>query len=402
MDIVTKFILNYQERKRALYERGLIRYITDTRGYVLIIVLIIITLLVSISGEFIVVAQTDIGYNKKLNNRLKASYLAKSGLQIGKILLYLDLRGLGSEQLTGKSTDKEIDSYNDIWALDLPEMPFGDGTLMLKIIDENSKINLSVLANEGTEMTKFYYFTQNFFMNMGFRPDLADIIHDWVDPDDAPMPYGAESNYYMALKPPYSAKNSAMDSIEELLLLKDMTPQIFYGWGGGNYAAEQREQSLVDNNRGDTSLDIGKLGEIMQGTGVEKISEKKKDILKKIGKEKSRALSDYFTVYGERMDYLSDFNKININTASYRVLSALTDKMTPDIVTEIISRRLAKPFKSVNEISDLITDSTIRDRLSTKSNIFRIVSIATVNDVQVKISAVYNRTMRILYYWCEE
>jgi hypothetical protein len=71
-------------------------------------------------------------------------------------------------------------------------------------------------------------------------------------------------------------------------------------------------------------------------------------------------------------------------------------------VTEIISRRLAKPFKSVNEISDLITDSTIRDRLSTKSNIFRIVSIATVNDVQVKISAVYNRTMRILYYWCEE
>jgi len=402
MGLVSKFVRNYEKRKRALCEQGLRHLLKNESGYVLIIVLIIVTLLVSISGEFIVVAQTDIGYNRKLSNRLKAAYLAKSGIQVGKFLLFLDLRGLGAEQLAGKSVDKDIDSYNDIWALDIPEIPMGDGTLKLRIIDENSKINLSVLANEYTDRTKFYYFTQNFFMNLGFRPDFADIIHDWVDPDDSPMPYGAESNYYQALKPPYPAKNNAMDSIDELLLLKDMTPQIYYGLGGGNYTAEQKEQNLVENNWGDTSLNMDKLRELMQGAAAEKIPEKKKDILPKIGKEKSRALAEYFTVYGERADYASDFNKININTASYRVLSALTDKMTPDIVTEIINRRLVKPYKSVNEISDLVTDSTIRDRLSTKSNIFRIIATATVNDVQVKVNAVYNRTMRILYYWCEE
>jgi type II secretory pathway component PulK len=402
MGLVLKFVRNYEKRKRALCEQGLRHLLKNESGYVLIIVLIIVTLLVSISGEFIVVAQTDIGYNRKLSNRLKAAYLAKSGIQVGKFLLFLDLRGLGAEQLAGKSVDKDIDSYNDIWALDIPEIPLGDGTLKLRIIDENSKINLSVLANEYTDRTKFYYFTQNFFMNLGFRPDFADIIHDWVDPDDSPMPYGAESNYYQALKPPYPAKNNAMDSIDELLLLKDMTPQIYYGLGGGNYTAEQKEQNLVENNWGETSLNMDKLRELMQGAAAEKIPEKKKDILPKIGKEKSRALAEYFTVYGERADYASDFNKININTASYRVLSALTDKMTPDIVTEIINRRLVKPYKSVNEISDLVTDSTIRDRLSTKSNIFRIIATATVNDVQVKVNAVYNRTMRILYYWCEE
>ncbi len=404
MLFVSKLTDGYRNRKLRLYEHGLRGYFSGDGGYVLIIVLIIITLLVSISSEFIVMAQTEIGYNRKLNNRLKAAYLAKSGVQVGKFLLYLDLRGLGAEQLAGKSVDKDIDSYNDIWALDLPDIPMGEGSLKINIIDENSKINLSVVANEytDTDKTKFYYFTQNFFMNLGFRPDFADIIHDWVDPDESPMPYGAESHYYQTIKPPYPAKNNAMDSIDELLMIKDMTPQIYYGLGGGNFNSEKKEQSLVDNNHGDTSLGLDKLKELMQVPGGEKIPEKKKDILTKIGKEKSRALSDYFTVYGERADFLSDFNKININTVSYRVLSALTDKMTPDIVTEIINRRLVRPYKSVDEISDLITDKTIRDRLSTKSNIFRIIATATVNNVQVKITAVYNRTARVLYYWSEE
>ncbi|OHD69061.1 MAG: hypothetical protein A2W19_17575 [Spirochaetes bacterium RBG_16_49_21] len=406
MAVISRLIRTYERRKRLLNEQGLLCYIAGSHGYVLIIVLIIITLLVSIAGEFIVVAQTDIGYNRKLNSRLRASYLAKSGVQVGKFLLYLDTRGMGAEQLTGKSTDKDIDSYNDLWAIDFPEMPFGEGSLKLAIIDENSKINLSVVAtaySDEMERNKYYYFTQNFFMNLGLTPDYADIIRDWVDIDDSRMPYGAEhADYYQNLKPPYPAKNNAMDSIDELLLLKDFTPNIYYGKGGGSYNSEQKEQNLVDDNKGDTSLGMDKLREIIEGPGLETAAEKKEEVLRKIGKEKSRALADYFTVYGERADYSSDFNKININTASYRVLSALTDSMTPDIVTEIINRRLVRPYKSVDEISDLITDNTIRERLSTKSNIFRIVAAATVNDVQVKITAVYNRTMRTLYYWCEE
>ena len=136
---------------------------------------------------------------------------------------------------------------------------------------------------------------------------------------------------------------------------------------------------------------------------AKKVSAREKNLeTTAIGKEKSRRLQDYFTVYGDRQDYLSEFNKININTASYRVLSALTDKMTPDIVTEIIRRRLAQPFKSVDEIKDLISDTTITDRLSVKSSVFRIIATATVDGVEAKITAVYNRNLRSLYYWCEE
>ncbi len=404
MGILTAFIDNYEKRKKLLAEKGVLCYLRGSSGYVLIIILILTTLLVSIAGEFIVVAQVNIGYGQKLKNHLRANYLAKSGVQLCQLILYADLKGLNTEMITGKATDKETDSYNDIWALNVPVLPIADGSLKLEIMDENSKINMSVFANEFTDRSRYYYFAQNFFMNMGLPMDFADIIHDWVDIDEQRMPYGAESqDFYQTLKPEFNAKNNTMDSVDEMLLLKDMTPEIYYGLGGGNFEAEKNEQNLVDDNKGDTDLSLDKIEELAGEPAAKKVSAREKNLeTTAIGKEKSRRLQDYFTVYGDRQDYLSEFNKININTASYRVLSALTDKMTPDIVTEIIRRRLAQPFKSVDEIKDLISDTTITDRLSVKSSVFRIIATATVDGVEAKITAVYNRNLRSLYYWCEE
>ncbi len=404
--MISRFIGNYNARRRLLRERGALYYLKGSSGYVLIIVLVITTLLIAVAGEFIVVAQINIGYGQKLKNRLKAGYLAKSGVQLGQFVLYADLKGANAEMLTGKPTQKDVDSYNDIWAIDYPAIPIDDGTLKVSIIDENSKINLSAMANEytGDDNTKFYYFVQNFFMNMGLLPDFADIIRDWVDVDDTRMPYGAEGpDYYQRQPSPYPSKNNAMDSIDELLLLRDMSPEIYYGMGGGGTDSEKSEQGLVDHNKGAISLDWDKIQEMIGGAGnAEKPDRDENKELTAIGKEKSRELRDYFTVYGDRQDWTSEMNKININTASYRVISALTDKMTPDIVTEIIHRRIVQPFKSVDEIKDLISDQTVLDRLTVRSYIFRIVSTASVGDTKVMITAVYNRNLRNMYYWSEE
>jgi type II secretory pathway component PulK len=403
MGTVTKFRENYRLRARLLSERGILTYLRSSSGYILIIILILTTLLISVAGEFIAVAHVNIGYCQKLKNQLKSSYLAKSGVQIAQFILYADLKGVTTEMLTGKPTSKDIDSYNDLWAIEFPNLPLDEGSLTIRISDENSKINLSVLATELTDRTKFYFFTQTFFMNMGLNIDYADIIHDWVDIDDSRLPYGAEGgDYYQSQIPPYNSKNNAMDSIDELLLLKDMTPLIYYGQGGGNFQAEKNEPNLVEHNKGNIELDIDKIRELVGGKTPNAESPDKNRELTAIGKEKSRKLSDYFTVYGDRQDYTSDMNKININTASFRVLSALTDKMTPDIVTEIINRRLAQPFKSVDEIKDLIKDQTVLERLSVRSHIFKIVATAVSGDTEVKITSYYNRDMRNLYYWCEE
>lgn len=358
----------------------------------------------SVSSEFFIVAQTNINYIKKFSERLKAYTLAKAGMNLSTYILMADQRGLASQFLGIGTSKRNIDCYQDIWAINFPLVPLEDGYLKIEISDENSKINLSILANEVVDKTPYYLITQRFFLNFGFPIDIVDAIIDWVDIDDSRFPYGAESSdYYLTLASPYNAKNMEMDSINELLLIKGITPEFFYGLGGGTYGLEE---NLVDDNKGNRNVDLSLIEEISQGMDIESLKEKYSDFSDlsiDIGKEKSRRLSDYFRVNGERSDYLSDLNKININTASYRVLSALTDNMTDDVVMEMISMRMASPFESVNDVKNYIEDENVRKNILTvKSYIFKIVSTGTVNNTKVKISGIYYRIGKKFLYWSEE
>jgi general secretion pathway protein K len=58
---------------------------------------------------------------------------------------------------------------------------------------------------------------------------VVDAILDWRDPDDLERMSGAESEYYLARRAPYRAKNGWFDSPEELLLVKGITPALLYG-----------------------------------------------------------------------------------------------------------------------------------------------------------------------------
>ena len=56
------------------------------------------------------------------------------------------------------------------------------------------------------------------------RDVVVDSILDWRDPDDFYRINGAENDYYQSLKEPYNSKNGNLDSIEELLLVRGVTP----------------------------------------------------------------------------------------------------------------------------------------------------------------------------------
>ncbi len=388
------FLRKHEKRKAYLYENGILSYIKGNSGYVLVIVLIVIAVLISVSSEFLIMAQVNTRYLTKFKEQQQAYTLAKAGLNLGKFILEADKKGISSGFLGMTPADSSLDSYRDIWAIDYPQIPFENGELDLNISDENSKINLSILANEVVDQTPYYYITQRFFLNMGLPIDLADTIIDWVDIDDSRFPYGAESEYYMTYSPPYEAKNAAMDSINELLMVKGITPEIYYGMGGGNIGLEE---NLVENNKGLPQVSTGTSitdGVSLESRPVEEIP---------IGKEKNRALHKYFRVYGDRQDYLNEINKININTASYRVLSALTENMTDDIVTELIRRRHIQPFKSVDEVSDLVDDENTRKNILTvRSHIFKITSTVHVGKTRVTIVSYYNRDRKKILYWSEE
>jgi general secretion pathway protein K len=64
---------------------------------------------------------------------------------------------------------------------------------------------------------------------------LVPSIIDWIDSDDEVtyLPFikyensGVESEYYGSLEQPYQPKNKPLDAVEELLMIKGVTPQTF-------------------------------------------------------------------------------------------------------------------------------------------------------------------------------
>ena len=100
-------------------------------------------------------------------------------------------------------------------------MPFWYG-----VTDESGKINLNAVMQIDSSGQTLY----NMLMQLpNMTDDVANSILDWLDPDDDPRESGAESDYYSSLSPPYQAKNGPLDSLEELLLVKGVTPQLLFG-----------------------------------------------------------------------------------------------------------------------------------------------------------------------------
>jgi general secretion pathway protein K len=58
---------------------------------------------------------------------------------------------------------------------------------------------------------------------------LLDAIGDWIDQDDDVRQMGAEEGYYQGLNPPYACRNGPITTIDELSLVKGMTPELLYG-----------------------------------------------------------------------------------------------------------------------------------------------------------------------------
>lgn len=63
----------------------------------------------------------------------------------------------------------------------------------------------------------------------GMTQELADAIMDWLDEDDEPREFGAELDYYAQLATPYEPTNGPILSVEELLLVRGMTPDLLFG-----------------------------------------------------------------------------------------------------------------------------------------------------------------------------
>ncbi|MHC4406315.1 MAG: type II secretion system minor pseudopilin, partial [Planctomycetota bacterium] len=130
--------------------------------------------------------------------------------------------------------------------------------------NESAKLNLNVLlkfeelAGGDPEQNP----ARQMLMGLpGMTEDTADAILDYMDADDDLRDYGAEREYYEMLETPYAPKNGYLDTIEELLLVRGVTPTLLFGvdanHNGYADAGEADPLSMVDVDNSDGSMDRG-------------------------------------------------------------------------------------------------------------------------------------------------
>ncbi len=95
----------------------------------------------------------------------------------------------------------------------------------------------------------------------GMTEDVADAILDWLDPDDEPREFGAELEYYTTLPTPYAPKNGPLETIEELLLVRGVTPELLFG-------ADRRHRSGRDDPRALRQSQCGRPGGLPRLVGL--------------------------------------------------------------------------------------------------------------------------------------
>src|SRR5262249_36256334 len=112
----------------------------------------------------------------------------------------------------------------------------------VEINDEGGKLDLNASSPQVLERL-----LQNLGMKFEEAHALVAAIEDWRDADSDTRLGGAEDSYYTLLPQPYHAANQDFRSVEELLLVRGVTPEMFYGRYSVNAAGKvTRQWGLVD------------------------------------------------------------------------------------------------------------------------------------------------------------
>ena len=145
---------------------------------------------------------------------------------------------------------------------------FAGGAYRVDIQDESGKINLNTVSAE-----QLRALAEAAGIPKEDADIIADSILDWRDSDKLFRLNGAEDDYYQTMNPPYKSKNSRFDTVEELLLVKGITPTYFYGYpertvdGSVVYKYGLSRYFTVYSNRNQINVNYAPLPVLLVGSG---------------------------------------------------------------------------------------------------------------------------------------
>jgi DNA uptake protein ComE-like DNA-binding protein len=295
------------------------------------------------------------------------------------------------------------------------QVPVGDGFFWVTRPDrEGDRLQDFGVDDEGGRININTASSTMLLMLPGMTPDVAAAIVDWRDQDDNPQPYGAESDYYGSLPSPYRAKNAPFETVEELLLVKGVTPELLYGmdanhngfldeeelaaggtgasfnagndtsrgWlpflsttGPGNAAQGQQQLTNVNGNnlqpvldvlRG--ALDANRATEVGNRIPGGRPFRNMVDFYVKSGMkaEEFALVADKLTVQGGAANNA----RVNVNTAPREVLRCLTGLEDSDAATLVAARENGADTTNVAWVADAIDKTkavNIGDQITSRS-----------------------------------
>jgi type II secretory pathway component PulK len=298
--------------------------------------------------------------------RRRAEALAFSGMEVARMLLDKQRSVTGGESEDTQEEDRWYDAALLLRrgrAVTGLEEPLGDGLIRLDIEPEPGRRNVNKLMDEDWERI-----LASTGVPEEYWPELIDSVFDWIDPDSKPRQDGGETeDYYATLDPPYAARNAPLDTVRELLLVKGFNEAILSG-GILNPDDPQEAQISV------------------------------------------AGIQDLLTTYGD--------GKVNVNAADKRVLMTLPgiDDLAAEAIIEERQRGISTgmgkhedgSFESVEDfmsrVGHLLDEPSVRNFITTRSEIFRVTAVGQVDRVTRRVWAVVydnGRVWRVLR-WREE
>ncbi len=200
------------------------RSVRSSCGAVLVITLWVLAMLSAIALGLSYRTGLEIKRTGALNDKVRSLAACQAGIQRMIYELEKDRKGFDTLSDAVCNSRELFDKYRletGSYTIACERMGFTDdskGTIFYGAMDEESKINVSTATSEMWD---------RLLKIVELSPDIKDAILDWVDTDNSARFHGAEASDYAIRTHPYRPRNGRMLMLEELTLVKDITPDVY-------------------------------------------------------------------------------------------------------------------------------------------------------------------------------
>jgi len=241
----------------------------STRGFALLVVLLIVAVLAAMVSEFLFGVRLHAEMLSNHRNSVKARYIGRSAYNAYKYLVETDQfnpssgqnliilskwTGFGSGLDNVEDGDKaaailgigvsslEPNAEGPLrgqWSIPLPSGLFDlEGVMDGRMVSERGKININALVNRNTSdraadtvnrrvHSRLFTLFQILEIKEEEALQCVDGLVDWIDGNFGTEPYGAEENHYRSLEPyPYYTRDDYLQSVDEMRLVRGCTNEI--------------------------------------------------------------------------------------------------------------------------------------------------------------------------------